>query len=137
VREVFTEVGETFCRGYFWECNEESFYGRFIISCGKARAKTAEILKDKDQPENVSAEFISFSYSGCPILSENYLIAYKEVAMEEVARYHWKIIEASNYTYLKDSHKKMDILSGVMNTFVKILGNIARSFQWFTPTVYR
>lgn len=81
-------MGEIFCRGYFGECNEESFYGRFITSCEMARAKTAEILKDKKKAETVSADLISFSYGGCPILAENYLIAYKEVAMEEVARYH-------------------------------------------------
>lgn len=136
VRELVTDVGNKFCRGYFWECDENSFYGRFLTACNMARSKTADILKENKQPETINSQFVSFSYSGCPVLADKYISAYKEVAMDEITRYHGKIIESSNYTYLKDSHEKSDTLSGIMSTFVKILWNIARSFQWFTPTVY-
>lgn len=136
VRELVTDVGNKFCRGYFWECNEESFYGRFLVACNTARSNAADILKDKKQPETISSRFVSFSYSWCPILADKYISSYKEVALDEVTRYHGKIIESSNYTYLKESHKKNDSLSGIMNTFVKILWNIARSFEGFTPIVY-
>lgn len=136
VVEIVRDVGNKFCRGYFWDCDEKSFYGRFLASCDTARAKTAEILKNKNKAEPVSSQFISYSYIGCPNLAEEYITSYKEVAMEEVARYHGKAIEESNAKYLNESHEKMGTLGGVWDTFLKIFGNIARSFQWFTKEVY-
>lgn len=137
VREVVTDVGNTFCRGFFGKCNEESFYGRFIKSCEQARVNTAKKLWEKKTTTTISDKFVGYSYTGCPQLADNYLIAYKETAMEEVARYHGKIIEESSEAYLKPSHEKMQTLSTVWDSFVKIFGNIARSVEWWTQTVYQ
>ncbi len=140
VREVVTDVGNTFCRGYFWlgcgTTTEKSFYWRFMTSCEEARVKTGEKLKEKKMTTTISDKFVGYSYTGCPQLAENYIIAYKETAMEEVARYHGKIIEESSEAYLKPSHEKMQTLSTVWDSFVKIFGNIARSVEWWTKTVY-
>lgn len=134
--EMITEIGNKFCRGYYWECDEKSFYGRFLASCDTARAKTAEILNQNNTVESVATQFISYSYIGCPNLAEEYITTYKEVAMLEVNGYIAKKIEESNAKYLNASHDKMDTLGGVWDTFLKIFGNIARSFQWFTKEVY-
>lgn len=77
----------------------------------------------------ISDKFVAYSYTGCPQLADNYTMAYKETAMEEVARYHGKIIEESSEAYLKPSHEKMQTLSTVWDSFVKIFGNIARSVE--------
>lgn len=136
VREVMTDVGNVLCRGYFWECSKDSFYGRFKANCESARTKTEEQLKDKQQWETISADFIAYSYNNCPSLAEIYTMAYKEVAIEEVGRYHGKQIEKSSQAYLDPSGEKMQTLTGVWDTFVKIFGNIARSFQGFTQQVF-
>jgi hypothetical protein len=137
VREVVTDVGNTFCRGFFWECNKDSFYGRFITACEEARNKTGEKLKEKQKGETISADFIAYSYNSCDELAETYVMAYKETAMEEVARYHGKMIEESSEAYLKPSHEKMQTLGTIWDSFVKIFGNIARSVEWWTQTVYQ
>lgn len=137
VREVVTDVGNTFCRGFFWECNKDSFYGRFITACEEARNKTGEKLKEKQKVETVSADFIAYSYNSCDELAETYVMAYKETAMEEVARYHGKMIEESSEAYMKPSHEKMQTLGTIWDSFVKIFGNIARSVEWWTQTVYQ
>lgn len=136
IGEMITDTGNTFCRGYFWECDEKSFYGRFLNACEEARTKTREILVKNKVAEDVSAELIAFSYNKCPTLSESYITAYKEVAVGEVARYHSKTIESSNYEYLKKSHEKWDKLSGVMNSFNKFVSNWAKSVQGFTKKVF-
>lgn len=137
VRELVTDVGNTFCRGFFGTCNEESFYNRFLKSCEEARVKTGEKLKEKKMTTTISDKFVAYSYTGCPQLADNYIIAYKETAMEEVSRYHGKVIEESSEAYLKPSHEKMQTLSTVWDSFVKIFGNIARSVEWWTQTVYQ
>jgi len=134
--EMVSDVGNTFCRGYFWDCNEESFYGKFLNSCEEARSKTREILVQNKTPETVNSELIWFSYSSCPSLAESYITAYKEVAMEEVARYHSKEIETSNYKYLKAAHEKWDKLSDSMNTFAKLVSNWSKSVQGFTKEIF-
>lgn len=136
VGEIIHGVGNTFCRGYFWECDEKSLYGRFLASCEEARTKTKEILEKNQTPEDVSSELIWFSYTGCPALAETYVTAYKEVALEEVARYHSKAIESSNNAYLEKSHEKWGKLSWVKNKFNKTFSNIAKAFQAFTEKVF-
>lgn len=136
VWETVHEVGNVFCRGYFGECDEDSFYGRFLASCEEARSKTREILKGNNTSEAVGAELIWFSYNGCPALADTYVTAYKEVGVEEVARYHSKTIESSNNSYLEKSHEKWDKLSGVRNTFIKTLSNWVKSIQGFTKYVF-
>jgi len=137
VREVVTDVGHTFCRWFFGKCNEKSFYNRFLKSCEDARINTWKKLQEKKLTTTISDQFVGYSYTGCPQLADNYIIAYKETAMEEVARYHGKIIEESSEAYLKPSHEKMQTLSTVWDSFVKIFGNIARSVEWWTQTVYQ
>jgi len=53
--------------------------------------------------------------------------AYKEVAAEEVARYHSKAIESSNNEYFEVTHKKWDELSGTMANVNKSITNWALS----------
>jgi antirestriction protein len=129
VREVVTEVGNMFCRGFFGKCNQESFDYKFKESCKKARIKAGEKLGSEKLNANVSNEFIGYSYESCPELAETYIIAYKETAMDEVARYHGKMIEESSEKYLTPSHDKMQKLTNTWDTFVKIFGDISRSLQ--------
>lgn len=136
IGEMITDIGNVYCRGYFGECSEKSFYGRFLSACEEARTKTKEIIEKKQKPEAVSAELIGFSYTSCPTLAESYITAYKEVAGEEVARYHSKAIESSNYEYLKKSHEKWDKLSGIMSSFSKSVSNWAKSVQAFTKEIF-
>ncbi len=141
VREVVTDVGNTFCRGYFWlgcgTTTNKSFYWRFVTSCEEARNKTWETLRGKWKIETISTDFIAYSYNNCDELAETYVMAYKETAMEEVARYHGKMIEESSEAYLKPSHEKMQTLGTIWDSFLKIFGNIARSVEWWTQTVYQ
>lgn len=136
VRELMTDVGNVFCRGYFWECGKDSFYGRFKANCKSAREKTAEQLKDKQKSETISADFIAYSFNGCEALAETYMKPYKEVAISEVGRYHKKQIEKSSKTYMDPSAEKMWTLGGTWDTFIKIFGNIARSIQGLTQEVF-
>lgn len=136
IQEVVTEAGNVFCRGYFGECGDASFYTRFVQSCEDAQAKTGEQLKEKKKKETISADFIAYSYNSCDELSATYAMAYKEVAMEEAGRYHKKFIEESAEEYLTPSQEKMLNLGIVWDSFVKIFGNIARSVEWWTQTVF-
>jgi hypothetical protein len=136
IGEMITDTGNTFCRGYFWDCNEESFYWKFLQSCEDARTKTRDILVANKVSETVSAELIWFSYTSCPALAESYITAYKEVAAEEVARYHSKAIESSNNEYLQKAHEKWSTVSGYMNSFAKAVSNWTKSVQWFTKEIF-
>lgn len=136
IGEMITDTGNTFCRGYFGECDEKTFYGRFLSSCEEARTKTKEIIEKNQKPEAVSAELIWFSYTGCPTLAESYVTAYKEVAAEEVARYHSKAIESSNYEYFKAIHEKWNELSGTMASLSKNITNFAKSMEATTEYIY-
>lgn len=136
IGEMITDTGNTFCRGYFWECDEKSFYGRFLQSCEDARTKTRDILVANKVSETVSAELIWFSYTSCPTLAESYVTAYKEVGAEEVARYHSKAIESSNNKYLEMAHKKWDKVSDSMNSFAKLMANWTKSVQGFTGDIF-
>jgi len=136
-RELVTESGNIFCRGYFGKCDENSFYHKFIKACNDARFKTVEAMQEKYQSEPINAEFIGYSFSNnCPSLVELYLKAYKETAIEEIVLNHLERIEESNYTYLKPAYEKMKALSVIWNSFVKIFGNIARSLEGLTPMVH-
>lgn len=145
VRELVTESGNTFCRGYFGKCDENSFYHKFTKACDDARYKTVEEMQkkfskemqEKPKPETINAYFIEYSFGdSCPSLVELYLKAYKETAIEEIALNHLERIEESNYAYLKPSYEKMKALSVIWNSFVKIFGNIARSLEGLTPMVH-
>jgi hypothetical protein len=63
-------------------------------------------------------------------------MAYKEVAISEVARNEAKKIESSNNSYLEKSHEKWDKLSGIMSTFNKLVSNWVKSIQAFTKNVF-
>ena len=91
-------------------CNRNSFYHRFVRYCDEAVISTVKKLsgneKDQEKIESFNSKQLRFSFgennsklSGCEMLAEQYIMAYKEVAMEEIARYHAKIIENSNITY--------------------------------------
>jgi hypothetical protein len=138
VRELVTDAGNVFCRWYYGQCGENSIYHRFIKSCNDARNKTVEQLRKTGSTEPINAHFINYSFgnNNCPALAENYIVAYKEVAIEEIAINHFDRIEESSESYLKPSYEKMKALSIVWNSFVKIFGNIARSLEGLTPLVH-
>lgn len=136
IGEMITDTGNTFCRGYFWECDEKSFYGRFLNSCEEARTKTKEIIEKNQKLEAVSAELIWFSYTSCPTLAESYVTAYKEVAAEEVARYHSKAIESSNYEYFKATHAEWNRVAGTMADVNKSFANFTKSVGGLTQKIY-
>lgn len=92
-------------------------------------------------PENkrltaINTTFFIQSYADCADIAERYMIAYKEVALEEIARYHRDRIEKSSKKYLESSHEKMDKFTNVFQSFLKKMSNIVRSFEGFTPVVY-
>lgn len=134
------DIGDTFCRGSFCDPDRDTFYKRFLASCETARTKAIESMdkagKNRSTIESIGSDFLRDSYVSCALLAENYLIPYKEVAIDEAGRYHRDQIESSNESYLTKSHEKMNKLSGIWDTFLKIFGNIARSFQGFTKQVY-
>ncbi len=136
IGEMITDTGNTFCRGYFGECDEKTFYGRFLASCEEARTKTKEIIQKNQKPEAISAELIWFSYTSCPTLAESYVTAYKEVAAEEVARYHSKAIESSNYKYFEATHEKFANLAKTMSDYNNSVASWTRSIEGVTRDVF-
>ena len=134
--EVVHDVGNTFCRAYFGDCGDKSFYYRFTDACATARDNAIKNMPAGYQIANADTTFLLESFSQCQALADNVVQAYKEASLEEVARYSGKIIEASNQKYLDQSHEKMNTLANIMNTLFKMVSNVGRSFEGFTSHVY-
>ncbi len=135
--EVIYDVWETFCREYFGKCNENSLYWRYRKACNDARTQTIDELQSATDIEKsiitINSELLAGSFAGvCENEAIKKLQAYKEIAVQEVARYATKIVENSNKTYLTEAHQQFNKVIEKFNTVAKMFGDIARSFQAFT-----
>ncbi len=135
--DLIRDAGNVFCRGYFWGCDEKSFYGRFLLSCQNARVKAVNNLSTENRIASVNTEFYLDSFAGCSTLAESYLIAYKQAAFEEIALHHKNMVEQSNEKYFQSTYEKKNALLGTMQTFLKKMGNISRSFEGYAREVFK
>ncbi len=106
-----------------------------MAACETARENAKEDLAkykkiDKKAltiPEN--DEIYAMSFTKCEPLANSLLEVFKDVAGQEAAKYHDKIIESSSGKYLKPSYELMQKLSNTMGTIIKKIGSTARSFE--------
>lgn len=144
VQELVTEIGNTLCRGYFGICGDadeqkkkEIFYFKLITACAEAFNETLKAVENRPNGDKKISETMKIGkMNDCKQRVEDYLVAYKQTAMEEVAYNHMERIEESSYEYYKPAYDRMRSLSFVWNTFIKIFWNIARSLEWLTPKVF-
>ncbi len=139
ILEVVYDIWETFCREFFWNCNEDdSHYSRYRQACDDAQAETIEELSNATNIEKstvtTDTNLLVGSFAGvCEQEALKKLQAFKEVAEGEAARYATKIVENSNKTYLTEAHERFNtFVVDKINTVAKMFGDIARSFQGFT-----
>ncbi len=106
-------------------------------ACNDARTQTIDELQSATDIEKsiitINSELLAGSFAGvCENEAIKKLQAYKEIAVQEVARYATKIVENSNKTYLTEAHQQFNKVIEKFNTVAKMFGDIARSFQAFT-----
>lgn len=136
IREVITEIGEKFCRGDIGMCGEKSFSDRYKISCSTARGKAIKQTDDKYKSILTTDKAYTDSMIACPKRSDEMLESFKDVALQEAAKYDEKIIEDSNKKYLEKSHELMQNLTNTIGTVIKKLSSVAQHFEWFTEKAY-
>lgn len=145
----FDFISNNWTTGNNWTTSDTGNRGGAVTSTRSGVWETWATIESSDWPastwsgwsnapiENINSEFLKKSFEDfCPLLSENYILAYKEVAIEEVGRNHANTIEESIYVYEKSSREKMNNLHNTMDTFVKIFGNIVRAIEWFIRNVF-
>lgn len=132
--EAVHDVGSTLCRRDFCDVEKETFYSQYITACQTAYDET---LKDTFQTAiNFDQNKWFIGTEKCEELIDNKLRAYKEAAMEEVARNQKDIIEWSSDKYLSKAHEVFDTVADKFNNFLLKFGEIARSFEAFTGRAF-
>ena len=133
--EVINAIGRTFCRDHFCEVGKETFYTRYGEACDKARSDTIKEAQETASSTGAKlikndTELLVASLAGsCRDLASTKLQAYKEVSVEEAARYASSIVEDSNKKYLQKAHEQFNKFIDKVNTVQKMFGDIARAFQ--------
>lgn len=133
VLELNKEIGDKFCYAGFGECSEKSFYNRYVNACKKANARAT---KEIQKPIGTDDKLFKDCETNWEVRAEVFVIIYMQVAAEELARYHGRLIQSSTKKYLEKTKELIDNLSNVMNTFLKKIGNISNQFEGYTRTVY-
>ncbi len=133
ILELNKEIGDVFCYDGFGECNDKSFYYRYVNACKKAHNRAAKEIKKPIGTDDRLAKDCELNGEA---RAEAFVKIHYQVAALELTRYHDKLIESSNKKYLEKTKELIDNFSNVMHTFVKKIGNIANQFEGFTRTVY-
>ncbi len=133
--EAVYDVGNTLCRTDFCDIEKETFYSKFVTACETAYN---DALEKTFQPAVALDEtkWLIGTESCEKELIELKLRAYKDAAMEEVARNQKDIIEWSSDEYLAKAHEVFDTVADKFNNFLLKFGAIARSFEAFTGRAF-
>ena len=129
MREVITDTGNKLCRGDFGDCGKKTFSDRYQLACTDARKKAIKQTDDKYKSMMANDTMYAASFIECPALANKMLEIFKDVAYQEAAKYHDKIIEDSNKKYLEKSHTLMEKLTNTIGTVMKKLSSVAQHFE--------
>ena len=132
--EAVYDVGSTLCREDFCEIEKETFYSKYITACQTAYDETLEDTFQVAITFDENKWFIGTKK--CEEKIDSRLRAYKDAAMEEVARNLKDIIEWSSDEYLAKAHEVFDTVADKFNNFLLKFGEIARSFEAFTGRAF-
>jgi|GEM_PF-3275116 len=127
-------MGNTFCRGFYGTCDQNSLYARLISACGIARDTALKKMESNYVKNNT--QLLIASYSTCFKLADDVILAYKDSASIAISQWNKEEIVTSQETFMEKSQDSFqEKVSNVWDVYTKKLTNFVRSVQGITRNV--
>lgn len=132
--ELLHTMGNTFCRGFYGTCDDNSLYARLLAGCALARETALEKMESNFVRNNT--KLLIASYTTCQDLANDVIMAYKDSASIGIAQWNKEQIVQSQENFIQKTQESFqEKVSNTWDTFKKKLTNFVRSIQWITRNV--
>jgi len=132
--QLIHTMGNTFCRGFYGTCDQNSLYARLISACGIARDTALKKMESNYVKNNT--QLLIASYSTCFKLADDVILAYKDSASIAISQWNKEEIVTSQETFMEKSQDSFqEKVSNVWDVYTKKLTNFVRSVQGITRNV--